>query len=218
MIAAGMYGEIYSEATTQISFVNWMIMVCSASALVTPFCVFLRNEHLTPWVLTFSALSPILQLQGLPMVCLILPCLWLLLSYNFIDDRIRLDKTTLREEFKALGSMTRDEKVIAATVVFQVIGWVARSLVLSDYVGSCSVATASSKGDCKTAKGEWDSLFAAFDAGIACIAAIFMFLVPSAVRPGERILDWNYTTKNLPFGIVSSHRRMCVPLMCVECE
>jgi sodium-dependent dicarboxylate transporter 2/3/5 len=84
----------------------------------------------------------------------------------------------IREQYKALGSMSREEGMVAAVFTLTAIAWITRSFLLQPYV---------SQG--------------IDDAIIAITAAVVLFILPSKQKPGESLLNWE-TTKKLPWGIL----------------
>ena len=79
---------------------------------------------------------------------------------------ISLDATELSAARDALGPLTRDEVVVALTLLLQIIGFFIRPYALK-------------------------ALFPGInDASVAVFTAIILFLVPSSNRPGEAVLTW----------------------------
>jgi sodium-dependent dicarboxylate transporter 2/3/5 len=129
-----------------------------------------------------------------------------------------LSRTVLQGELAALGSLRPDERVVASALLFQIVFWFLRGIVLVPFIGNCratsesnvadevsyaaAVAAASTREVCLSSGGTWSSPFTAYDAGIACAGAIVLFISPSSDRPGERILEWAYVNSKMPWDIL----------------
>eukprot|EP00951_Prasinocladus_malaysianus_P009418 scaffold68766_cov37-Prasinocladus_malaysianus.AAC.1 len=123
--------------------------------------------------------------------------------YCSSPDLPGLSRQVLQAELTALGPMRRDEYVVAGAQLFQIVFWFGRGLVLQQLVGRCTQAGAGgSRDECLSAGGSWTSPFASYDAGIACAAAVALFVIPSSERPRERILDWEYVNGKMPWDIL----------------
>ena len=101
-----------------------------------------------------------------------------------------MNKDNLRRALDELGRMKYDEWIVAAAQTFQIVFWFLNGVVLVPMIGECTGATATDKYACGDGGGTWTSRFTSFESGIACLAALSLFLIPSRQRPGERILDW----------------------------
>jgi len=76
-----------------------------------------------------------------------------------------------------LGPISKDEKKVMAIFAFAVFSWMTRSTLV-----------------------QFEALSGLTDAGIALIAAILLFITPSASKKGE-ILNWE-KSKELPWGLL----------------
>jgi sodium-dependent dicarboxylate transporter 2/3/5 len=120
------------------------------------------------------------MLVGLPVSLTLLPLAWLLLTrvmfpidFKASDEAIRHIKT-MRE---SLGAMSKAEVRTALLFVFLVAGWLSRGwLAELPFVGEIS------------------------DTGVAMIAAIAAFLIPSG-KKGEALMTWESMSK-LPWGVL----------------
>lgn len=137
-------------------------------------------------------------LWGFPLSCLMFVPTYLLLSYVYCNNPIPLSKTILEEHLKELGPFNRDEKIVAVTQTLQMFFWVIRGLVFEQFIGECSTGE-TNKGTCT---GTWISVFKGWDGGIACGAALILFLIPSVKKPTESILTWDYVTHHLPWDVI----------------
>lgn len=108
----------------------------------------------------------------------------------------------LKRQYEELGKLRRDEIVVASAQVFEIIFWFLNGVVLVPYIGDCDGADATHRTNCTDSGGLWTSRFTSYESGIACLAAFSLFLVPSHDRKGERILDWEYVSSKMPWGIL----------------
>ena len=106
------------------------------------------------------------------------------------EDVVKFDPSIMKRQYAELGPMRFDEAVVAFAQVLQIVFWILRGSVMEVYWGECSKDGLSNKYGCKDGGGKWKSPVAGWDAGIACGAAILLFLVPSKERPGQRIMEW----------------------------
>jgi len=98
---------------------------------------------------------------------------------------VELNDGVLRREYAALGPINRDEMVVLSMLCLQIFGWLTRkdltnNLEVTDPVDLSGVG----------------------DDTIACTAAVALFLLPSAKRPGETVLTWDVAQKHLPWGVL----------------
>jgi sodium-dependent dicarboxylate transporter 2/3/5 len=120
------------------------------------------------------------MLVGLPVSLTMLPLAWLLLTrvmfpinFKASDEAIRHIKT-MRE---SLGSMSKAEVRTALLFLFLVGGWLSRGWLADlPFIGEIS------------------------DTGVAMIAAIAAFLIPSG-KNGEALMTWD-TMSKLPWGVL----------------
>ncbi|MCR9130687.1 MAG: DASS family sodium-coupled anion symporter [Alphaproteobacteria bacterium] len=120
------------------------------------------------------------MLVGLPVSLTLLPLAWLLLTrvmfpidFKASDEAIR-HIATMRE---SLGAMSKAEVRTALLFLFLVAGWLSRGWLAGlPFVGEIS------------------------DTGVAMIAAIAAFLIPSG-KKGEALMTWESMSK-LPWGVL----------------
>ncbi len=124
------------------------------------------------------------MMLGLPFVALFLPLAWWWLCRG-LDPRAQLGEGTaaLAEARGRLGPMSRDEKLAAALFAVAGLGWIFRSSI---HIGPLNVPG-------------WADLFGGgkvvHDAVVALAVALVAFFLPSAQRPGERLLTWSSASK-----------------------
>jgi len=116
------------------------------------------------------------MLAAIPLVVVFLFIAWLLLTRVLFKPetaRISGGRSIIRSEKQALGSMSPAEHRVGLVFLAAVAGWVLLPLVWSDSPLS--------------------------DAGIAIVAAVALFLLPSGT--GSRLLDWS-TALKVPWGVL----------------
>ena len=117
---------------------------------------------------------------GLPVVLIMLPCTWLLLTQVlFPAHKIKIDdpQGVIVQELKSLGRMSRGEKMVAAVFLAAALGWILRRPLVS-------------------ATG-----LPITDSAIAILAALVLFAVPVSRERNEFALDWSATAE-LPWGVL----------------
>ncbi len=129
-------------------------------------------------------------LFGLPISIIFLFLVWGLLSLLFCPGgEIDLDKKTFSGQYKALGPLSFEEKVVLVDFLILVFLWMFRSDIR---IGHFKLPG-------------WANLFpnAQFinDGTVAVAMAVLMFLIPAKKERGKRILDWK-TAGRLPWNIV----------------
>ncbi len=135
---------------------------------------------------------------GLPMIALMLPAAWLILTWNLKSspEQAKAASESIRTQHGALGRMSRAEVRVA--VVF---GFIAAAWILREQLVQLPKREA-------FASVEWLAPLAGLtDMGIAMMGAILMFLVPHgetskiAMGRGRGLLDWE-DGKNVPWDVV----------------
>jgi sodium-dependent dicarboxylate transporter 2/3/5 len=125
---------------------------------------------------------------GLPIVAVMLPAAWLLLTRilyppgDLAGDAARI----IDDERSALGAASRGEKITGVVFVLTALAWVLRSEKTFGDVTIPGIAT-------------WAPGLA--DSSIAMIAAAVLFLIPVDWRKGEFALDWK-TAKGIPWEVL----------------
>ena len=121
------------------------------------------------------------MLVGVPMIALMLPLTWLVLTR--IAFPVRLPEVAgqaqlIRDELRALGPMSRGERTVAAVVGVTAFLWVFRPLI-EDAVPGISLN----------------------DTSIAFFGALALFVIPVDARKGIFALSGEWA-RNLPWGVV----------------
>jgi len=123
---------------------------------------------------------------AMPLVLLFLPLCWLLLTriiYPIRIDRIRGGQRLVAESLRALGPMSRGERIVLGVFLTAALFWVTRPLLVGfEFMGLRPLAGLT-------------------DAGIAMLAAMILFVTPAERTPHRFVLDWN-TALQLPWGIL----------------
>ncbi|MGD8729350.1 MAG: SLC13 family permease, partial [Gemmatimonadota bacterium] len=125
---------------------------------------------------------------GLPLVALMLPLTWLLLTRvlyppgDLSGDAHRI----IEAETVALGPANRGEKITGAVFVLTALAWVMRSEKTIEGVTIPGLQT-------------WAPNIG--DATIAMTAAALLFMIPVNWRKGEFTLDWP-TARKIPWGVL----------------
>lgn len=117
---------------------------------------------------------------GLPVVLIMLPCTWLLLTQVlFPAHKIKIDdpQGVILKELRSLGAMSRGEKMVAIVFAAAALGWLLRRPIVS--AAGLPIA----------------------DSSIAILAALVLFAVPVSRSRNEFALDWS-ATKELPWGVL----------------
>lgn len=136
------------------------------------------------------------MLIALPLVVIILPLLWMMLTVVLHPVRARSipgGREFVRGELGALGGLSRAEWTVAAIFGAAVVAWIFRQ-PLCDLAGLVKV---SADGKART--------YLLSDTGVAIIAAILLFVIPVGLGgKGERssVLHWKDAEKKLPWGVL----------------
>jgi len=118
---------------------------------------------------------------GLPVVAVMVPLLWLLVTRLFHppDAPAPEAAAAVRRELDAMGRISGPERRVLILFVLIGLAWMTRQFVLVKIPGLGGLT----------------------DTGIAVIGALAFFFVPSGLRRGEALLDWD-TAERLPWGVV----------------
>lgn len=136
------------------------------------------------------------MLVAMPLVIIILPLLWMMLTVVLHPVKARSipgGREFVRGELGALGRLSRAEWTVAAIFGVAVVAWIFRQ-PLCDLFGLVKV---SADGKTRT--------FLLSDTGVAIIAAILLFVIPVGLgNKGERssVLHWQDAEKKLPWGVL----------------
>ncbi len=143
---------------------------------------------------TFPDEPPVSFLQwfmmGLPLSFVFLVAAYFLLKKMYIKEVYGVaDTTVFLSEYKSLGKMKLEEKIVFALFSIMAILWFTRAdLMIGDF----------------RIPG-WSSLFIQptffQDGTIAIMIALLLFVIPSKSNEGSMLMDWE-TMKKLPYGII----------------
>jgi len=130
-------------------------------------------------------------LMGLPLAVVFLAAAWLLLTkllFRFRDVPLLGSGSVIAEARVALGPVRRDEIGAGAVFAMTALLWMTGSDIDlgSRYLPGWRGAL---------------GLEGFGDASVAIAAACLLFVIPSADRPGERLMDWQ-TALEVPWGIL----------------
>lgn len=127
-----------------------------------------------------------------PLAVAMLGVTWLVLSFLFLR-RVRVeavDRALFREQYRALGPATADQKTVLVIAELMAILWVFRediNLGFTTITGWSSLPFLNAK--------------LLGDSTVAMLAALALFLIPSRSEPGRPLMTWAEAEK-LPWGIV----------------
>lgn len=117
---------------------------------------------------------------GLPLSVVMLSLTWYYLTH-FIMGKTNIElpggRRAIRQQLKALGPMSPQEKKVLAVFVFVAVAWIFRGLVEIDYLKNVT------------------------DSSIAIFAALLLFMIPADWQKGEFLLDWS-TAVRIPWDII----------------
>ncbi len=123
---------------------------------------------------------------GMPVVLVFLPLAWLLLTRILFRSTLQQavqGREWIEQQWRALGPLTRGERVTLAVFAVTVLLWVTRPLLTEwQIAGSAPLARLS-------------------DTGIVVAAALVLFLVPVDRKQGTYAMDW-HTAQSLPWGVL----------------
>jgi sodium-dependent dicarboxylate transporter 2/3/5 len=128
------------------------------------------------------------MLVGIPLVAVFLPLAWLALTrFAFPVGARHVEgiREVIRDETAALGPMSRGERVVLAVFLATVAAWILRE-PLTHWPWLV---------------GLFPGLVRLTDAGIAVIAALFLFAIPIDWRRGVFAMNWE-TAVRLPWGVL----------------
>ncbi|MDH3283127.1 MAG: DASS family sodium-coupled anion symporter [Acidobacteriota bacterium] len=121
------------------------------------------------------------MLVGVPLAAVLLPTCWWLLTHRLYPVRFSTGGRTrehLHELRQELGPMTSAEKRVAIVFALLVVAWVSRPLLTRvDVLGGLS------------------------DAGLAMLAGVALFVVPSRTEKTSFLMSWT-DTADLPWGVL----------------
>jgi sodium-dependent dicarboxylate transporter 2/3/5 len=127
------------------------------------------------------------MLVGIPFAWIMLLLTWLVLLRIYPPEQLRGDAATLLEEQRrALGPMSRGERIVSAVFALAVVAWVMREPKALGDVTIPGIAT-------------W--LPGVTDGTVAMVAALLLFVTPLDWKRGETALDWE-TASTIPWGVL----------------
>ncbi len=132
------------------------------------------------------------MLLGFPLVAVLLPLTWCLLTkflFRFEGLLMRNVERALENRLRALGPMHRGEKIVLAVWAATAAAWIFRSDVV---LGSVTIPGWS----------RWFPQSAFLHNGtVAVLGALVLFVAPVDLKRGEFALDWDWA-KRIPWGIL----------------
>ncbi len=128
---------------------------------------------------------------GLPLSTVLLTIAWGVLTLLFVrgGDRRIVNIDIFRDEYRRLGRMSFEERVVSVLFVSMALLWIFRRDIVT------GVATIPGWSNVFPVPGFID------DGTIAIGVALILFLIPSRTTPGERLMNWA-TASRLHWGIV----------------
>jgi sodium-dependent dicarboxylate transporter 2/3/5 len=118
------------------------------------------------------------MLVGIPVSAISLFVMWLYMvniGVKLKDVSISGEEDFVLKRLQALSKLSKDEKIVALVFAVAITAWITRGLVWGQFLPFVD------------------------DSAIAILAAIAVFLIPSAKN--KRLLDWSTATK-IPWGIL----------------
>ncbi len=129
---------------------------------------------------------------GFPLTIILLGVLWIYLHFRFRPKHLEstgLSPSTFRDQYRGLGAITFEEKIVLIDFIILALLWLFRS----DLVFGGLVIPG------------WSRLFthSAYlnDGTVAIMMSIPLFLIPSRQKTRERIMTWG-ASRELPWNIV----------------
>ena len=130
-------------------------------------------------------------IMALPVTLLLLACCYFLLRLFFLRklDGLIIDRAYFPEQYRQLGPLAREEKIVLNIFILTAILWFTRSDIV---IGSLHLKGWSSY----IPFGEYIQ-----DSTVAIFMAFILFLLPAGKDNKDRIINWSDVTK-IPFGII----------------
>lgn len=143
------------------------------------------------WELNYPDREPITFMRwcvfGIPFSLLMLATGYFILKKYFRIKNTSSDKSFIRQQYSALGKITREQLTVMVVFMITIVLWFTRTSI---EIGSTSI-------------GGWERLFPKGfikDSTVAIAAAVLMFVIPTRQK-GKYLLEWN-DVKRLPFHII----------------
>jgi sodium-dependent dicarboxylate transporter 2/3/5 len=116
------------------------------------------------------------MLIGFPFTLISLPITYILLTRIIfkLDIKLKLDKSIIENEIKAIGKISKEERIVEIVFVITALLWIIRPII-SKYINGIS------------------------DSGIAIFGALLLFIIPGGKE--TTILEWK-DSKNISWGIL----------------
>lgn len=116
---------------------------------------------------------------GVPLAAVLLILIWVYLvkiAFPMNFKKIPGGKEVIQREKQSLGVMSYEEKAVLIVFLLTALAWISRTFVLEKFI-------------------------TINDTGIAIIAAVVLFIIPSVNKKGSYLMNWD-TAKELPWGIL----------------
>ena len=128
---------------------------------------------------------------GLPSALILFIAAYFILKKMFVgkDSYASLDPTLLKDEYKGLGKINYEEKVVLSVFILTALLWFTRADLL---IGEIMLP---GWGQLLPNPGFYT------DATVAIFMAIILFLIPSKSNKGKMVMDTKALTK-IPFGVI----------------
>ena len=132
------------------------------------------------------------MLVGIPLVIIFIPVAYFVLTHfthRIKTSKLPFNESVISDELKALGPMSKAEKLVSVIFIFTALAWIFRKNIdvgffvvpgWSDLLGVNSFVN---------------------DATIAIFASVLLFSIPTNIGKGEYLLDWKWAQK-IPWGIL----------------
>lgn len=131
---------------------------------------------------------------GVPVILLLLPIAWFLLVRVIPPEplsRLPLQAfatgTLVADEIRSLGSMSKAERRMMFVFILTALAWIFRAPITIEAI---------------RIPGLTDVFPRLTDATIAMAAGLSLFVIPSGMNKGERIVRWETIHKGVPWGVL----------------
>ncbi len=137
------------------------------------------------------------MLLGVPVVLVMLPLTWALITFVLVPLRGKFTgggRAVIAEELRALGPMSREERICLVVFVATALLWVFRTDIV---FGTGEEAFRIPGWAPALGVGAY-----VHDGLVAILMAAVLFAIPSDLRAGKFLLDWNTVAHKVPWGIL----------------
>lgn len=117
---------------------------------------------------------------GLPISVILLAVCWQHLvrwAFPLSNKKVEAGKAVIQSQLKALGKMKLEEKWVLGIFTAVALAWISRRYLISPFFPKVN------------------------DINIALMGAFLLFIIPSASKKGEQLMDWK-TSLKLPWGVL----------------